>query len=305
MIYDVIIVGGGPAGITSAIYAAKREMNTLLIEKGPLGGYMLLTNNIENYPGFLRISGPDLAGLMEEQVESLDVDIVKSEVVNIHVGDSFKKVSTPQGEYRGKSLILAVGGGHKKLEVKGEKEFTGRGVSYCATCDAPFFKGKTVAVVGGGNSAIADALYLSEISKKTYLIHRRETLRAEEARQKELKKRGVRILVNTAVEEITGDKLVNGIRIRSIGENTTKDIPVNGVFISIGTIPHSELAKEAGIKLDERQFIQVDRGQETNIEGVYAAGDVTGGVLQISTAVGEGCIAALSAYKHVKKPYWG
>lgn len=303
--YDVIIIGGGPAGMTAAIYAAKREMKTLLIEKGPFGGYMLLTNKIENYPGFLKISGSELSERMEEQVRSLNVDIVSAEATKLHLEGNVKKVDTTEGTYEGKAIILAVGGGHKKLEVKGEKEYTGRGVSYCSTCDAPFYKGKTVAVVGGGNSAISDALYLSDVAKKVYLIHRRDSLRAEESRQAELRKKGVEILLNTAIDEIIGDKFVNAVQIRNLTDNTVRRIQLDGVFISIGTIPHSELAKEAGVKLDEKSFIKVDRNQETNVEGVFAAGDVTGGVLQISTAVGEGCVAALSAYKYVKKPYWG
>jgi thioredoxin reductase (NADPH) len=303
--YDVIIIGGGPGGMTAAIYAAKREMKTLLIEKGPFGGYMLLTNKIENYPGFLKVSGSELSEKMEEQVRSLTVDIVSAEAMKLHLEGNIKKVDTTEGTYEGKAIILAVGGGHKKLEVKGEKEYTGRGVSYCSTCDAPFYKGRTVAVVGGGNSAISDALYLSDVAKKVYLIHRRDALRAEETRQAELRKRGVEILLNTGIDEIAGDKLVNAIQIRDLSDNQVKRIAVDGVFISIGTVPHSELAKDAGVKLDDKNFIKVDRNQETNVEGVFAAGDVTGGVLQISTAVGEGCIAALSAYKYVKKPYWG
>lgn len=303
--YDVIIIGGGPAGMTAAIYAAKREMKTLLIEKGPFGGYMLLTNKIENYPGFLKVSGNELSEKMEEQVRTLRVDIINDEVTKLHLDGNVKKADATEGSYEGKAVILAVGGGHKKLEVKGEKEYTGRGVSYCSTCDAPFYKGRTVAIVGGGNSAISDALYLSDVAKKVYLIHRRESLRAEESRHEELRKRGVEIILNTGIDEILGDKMVNAIQIRNLSDNTVKRISLDGVFISIGTVPHSELAKDAGVKLDEKSFIKVDRNQETNIEGVFAAGDVTGGILQISTAVGEGCIAALSAYKYVKKPYWG
>jgi thioredoxin reductase (NADPH) len=303
--YDAIIIGGGPGGMTAAIYAAKREMKTLLIEKGPFGGYMLLTNKIENYPGFLKVSGSELSERMEEQVRSVNVEIISGEATKLFLEGNVKKVETSEGTFEGKAIILAVGGGHKKLEVKGEKEYTGRGVSYCSTCDAPFYKGRTVAIVGGGNSAISDALYLSEVAKKVYLIHRRDALRAEESRQAELRKKGVEILLNTGIDEILGDKLVNAIQIRDLVDNQVKRISVDGVFISIGTVPHSELAKDAGVKLDDKNFIKVDRNQETNIEGVFAAGDVTGGVLQISTAVGEGCIAALSAYKYVKKPYWG
>jgi thioredoxin reductase (NADPH) len=266
---------------------------------------MLLTNNIENYPGFLKISGPDLSAKMEEQVRSLPVTIVNAEAMKLELEGNIKKVATSEGTFEGKAIIITVGGGHKKLEVNGEKEYTGKGVSYCATCDAPFYKGRTVAIVGGGNTALQDALYLSEVAKRVYLIHRRETLRAEEARQRELVKKGVEIMLNTSVEDIGGEKLVNCIKIKDRTTGEEKRLKVDGVFISIGTIPHSELAKEAGVLLDEKNFIKVDRNQETNVEGVFAAGDVTGGVLQICTAAGEGCIAALNAYKHVKKPYWG
>jgi len=304
MKYDVIIVGGGPAGMTAAIYAAKREMKTLLIEKGPLGGYMRLTNHIENYPGFTSISGNDLSEHMEEQVKANNVEIVNAEVTKLELEGNTKKVYSYDVIYECKSVIIAVGGGHKKLEVKGEKEFTGRGVSYCATCDAPFYKGKIVAIIGGGNSAISDALYISEVAKKAHLIHRREALRAEEDRQKKLKEKGVEVLLNTGVEEIIGDKVVNAMKLKNLETGEIRKIQVDGVFISIGTIPHSEIAKDAGVKLDEKNFIKVNSDQETNIEGVFAAGDVTGGVLQIATAVGRGCIAALAAYKHVKKPYW-
>ena len=305
MIYDVVIIGGGPAGMTAAIYAAKREMKTLLIEKALLGGYMRLTNHIENYPGFTHISGNELSERMEEQVKNNNVEIVNSEVTKLELEGIIKKVYSYDVIYEAKSVIIAVGGGHKKLEAKGEKEYTGRGVSYCATCDAPFYKGKTVAIVGGGNSAISDALYISEVARKTYLIHRRETLRAEEERQKRLRERGVEILLSTGVEEISGSKIVNAIRLKNLETGEEKKIPVDGVFISIGTVPHSELAKEAGVQLDEKNYIKVDGDMQTNIEGVYAAGDVTGGVLQIATATGRGCIAALAAYKHVRKPYWG
>jgi len=303
MIYDLIIIGAGPAGLSSGIYAARRELQTLIIEKGLPGGQMLLTSDIQNYPGFSKISGNELAERMESQVKEFGVEIANVEATKLDIKGNMKDVTTYEGEYEGKSIVLATGSSYKKLGVKGEREFTGRGVSYCATCDAPFFKGKIVAVIGGGNSAVSSALYLSEIAEKVYLIHRREQLRAEEARQKELKEKGVKLILNSTVEEILGENLVNSIKIKDT-KNETKKIDVDGVFISIGTVPNSGLAKEAGVDLDEKGFIKINKNQETNIEGVFAAGDVTGGVMQISTAIGEGCIAALSAYEYVKKPYW-
>ena len=297
--YDAIIIGGGPGGMTAAIYAGKREMKTLLIEKGLFGGYMLLTDKIENYPGFLKVSGSELSEKMEEQVRSLSVDIVSAEATKLHLEGNVKKVETTEGTYEGKAIILAVGGGHKKLEVKGEKEYTGRGVSYCSTCDAPFYKGRTVAIVGGGNSAISDALYLSDVAKKVHLIHRRESLRAEESRQAELRKRGVEILLNTGIDEIIGDKLVNAIQIRDLIDNQVKRLSVDGVFISIGTVPHSELAKDAGVKLDEKNFIKVDRNQETNVEGVFAGGDVVRGPSLVVHAVRDGRKAAVAIHRYL------
>lgn len=304
MIYDLIIIGAGPAGLSSGIYAARRKLKTLIIEKDLPGGQMLLTSDIQNYPGFSKISGNELAERMENQVKEFGVEIANVEATKLDIKGNMKDITTDEGEYEGKSIVLATGSSYKKLGVKGEMEFTGRGVSYCATCDAPFFKGKIVAVIGGGNSAISNAIYLSEIAERVYLIHRREQLRAEEARQKELKEKGVELILNSTVEEILGENLVNSIKIKDT-KNETKKIDVNGVFISIGTVPNSGLAKEAGVDLDEKGFIKINKNQETNIEGVFAAGDVTGGVMQISTAIGEGCIAALSAYRYVRKPYWG
>lgn len=301
MIYDVIIVGGGPAGLSSGIYAVRRELKTLLVEKGVLGGQMLLTSEIENYPGFSRVSGRDLAEKMEGQVRELGVEVVNADVLKLDLGGDMKEVATSGDVFKAKSIILATGGGYRKLGAKGEEDFAGRGVSYCATCDAPFFKGKTVAVIGGGNSAISDALYLSEVAGRVYLIHRRAEFRAEEAKQKELERRGVELILNATVEEISGETLVSSMKIK---EDVIREISVDGVFISIGSIPNSGLAKDAGVLLDEKEFIKVDGNQETNMKGVFAAGDVTGGVMQISTAVGEGSIAALSAYEYVKKPYW-
>ena len=298
--YDLVIIGAGPAGISAGIYAVRRSLKTIILEKASVGGQMLLTNEIENWPGFEMISGSDLAGRMESHAKKLGVEIKTGEVIGMNLDGDVKKLTTRDGEHETKAVIIATGGQHRKLGIKGEDEFAGKGVSYCATCDAPFFKGKTVAVVGGGNIAAEDALYLSEVASKVYLVHRKGALRAEEAIQERLKKKGVEFILTAEVEEIAGENFVNSIKLKN-----GKTIKVDGVFISIGIVPSTTMAKAAGVGLDDKGYVKVNREQETSVPGVFAAGDATGGVMQISTAVGEGCIAALSAYKHVKKPYWG
>lgn len=306
MLYDTIIVGAGPAGITASIYASRRGLKTLVLERAVVGGLMLLAKDIENYPGFDMVSGEELANRMKNQAVNLGVEIINEEVIGLDLNTETKTVTTRKDKYFAKSIILVTGSKYRKLEVKGEEEFTGRGVSFCAICDAPFFANKVVAVVGGGNSAVSDALYLNDIAKKTYLIHRRDELRAEEVRQRELKESGVEVILNSVVEEIAGDKLVESIKLRDVkGAGKTRKLRVDGVFISIGLVPTTLMAKEAGVKLDDEGFITVNRSQETNISGVFAAGDCTGGLKQITTATGEGSTAATSAYSYVRSPYWG
>jgi len=303
--YDVIIIGGGPAGMTSAIYTCRRNLKTLILEKNSLGGRMLLAKEIENYPGFESISGMELAERMKTQVEKFNAEIRYEEVIGMNFKNQEKEIITKENKYISKAVIIATGSEHKRLEIKGEKEFLGRGVSYCATCDAPFFRNKIVAVVGGGNSAVNEALYLSNVAEKVYIIHRRNEFRAEDAKVKELlSKENVEPVFNTIVEEILGDGMVNRIRIKNLETEKESFLNVDGIFIAIGNIPATSIAKSAGVSLDEKGFIIVDKEQKTNIPGVFAAGDCTGGLMQISVAVGEGSIAGVSAYKYVKNPYW-
>lgn len=298
--YDVIIIGAGPAGLSAGIYAVRRGLSTLIFEKKMIGGQLLLIREIENYPGFSSIVGEDLAAKMTEQAKRLGAEFVMEEVTGMHLSEETKKIKTTEEEYSAKSVIIATGGEYMKLNVPGENELIGRGVSFCATCDGPFFRNRVVAVVGGGNKAVADALYLSELAKKTYLIHRRDTLKAEETNQRKLAAKGVEILFNTVVEEILGGPLLKAVKVRNVKTNKQDEIQVDGLFVSIGIIPKTEMMKKSGIEVDEKGFIKVDRNQQTNIPGVFAAGDVTGGVMQITTAVGEGCVAALSAYNYIK-----
>jgi len=302
--HDLIIVGGGPAGLCAGIYAARRGLKTLILEKGVAGGQLALAAEIGNYPGFESISGVELAKKMEEHAKALGVEFNLSEVLRIEEDGEEKKVSTSDKAYNAKAVILATGAVHRKLEAPGEEEFLGKGVSYCATCDGPLFRDKTVAVIGGGNHACEDAAYLADIAGKVYLIHRRDALRAEECRVKHVEEKGVEFILDTVVEELVGEELLKEIKIKNVKTGETSTMKVDGVFVSIGVVPLDVLSKDLGVEVDEKGFIKVDETQMTNIPGVYAAGDVTGGVLQVATAVGEGCIAALSAYGYIKKPYW-
>jgi len=304
MDYDLIIVGGGPAGLCAGIYAVRRRLKTLILEKGLVGGQLALAPEIGNYPGFPKITGMELAAKMEEHAKSLGVAFDSSEVLRIQDEGGVKKVATPDATYSAKAVIIATGAVHRKLNAPGEDAFLGRGVSYCATCDGPLFAGKTVAVIGGGNHACEDAAYLADIAKKVYLIHRRDVFRAEECRINHVREKGVEFIMNTLVEEFVGGSMLAKIKLKNTKDAKTSTVTVDGVFVSIGVVPMHALAGDLGVDVDGNGYIKVDGSQMTNIAGVYAAGDVTGGVLQVAKAVGEGCIAAIAAYEYIKQPYW-
>lgn len=304
MDYDVIIVGGGPAGLSAGIYAVRRGLSTLVIEKAFMGGQLSTAPEISNYAGFASITGLDLAAKMEEHARVAGVEFVSAEVLRVEVDGDVKKVSVEDNVYSAKACILATGVSHRHLDVPGEEKYVGKGISYCVTCDGPLFKGKKVAVIGGGNHACGDAAYLADMASKVYLIHRRDAFRAEECRVKHVLEKGVEFIMDTVVEEFSGKDLLEGVKLRNVKTGEEKNLGVDGVFISIGVVPLHALAGDIGVKVDEKGFIQVDENQMTNVPGVYAAGDVTGGVLQVATAIGEGCIAALSTYEYIKKPYW-
>ncbi len=303
--YDLAVIGGGPAGLTAAIYAQRRNLKTVVIEKSAFGGTMTTTSLIENYPGFISISGTGLAKKFESHAKANNAHLIIDEIVDVKRENEMFIMRGVGTEYKSKTLIIASGSKHRPLDVPGEKEFLGKGVSYCATCDAPFFKNKVIAVVGGGNSAVKDALYMAEICKKVYLIHRRDQFRADEADIQKLKgNEKVEFVLNSIVKKIEGDNTVKKIDIENVKNRESREIQLDGVFIDIGEIPNTDLFKELGVQTDKKGYIIVNRKMETNVPGLYAAGDITGGLAQIVNAAAEGAIAAISAYEFIKKPYW-
>lgn len=305
--WELIIIGGGPAGLTSGIYGARSGLKTLVLEKGIPGGCILEASYVKNYPGFPKgIRGQELAGNMLDHCENEGAEIHSMEhVFDIELQGERKLVTTDKGTYSCDSVIFATGTEYKKLGVPGEEKYMGYGVSYCAVCDGPLFKDKDLLVVGGGNCAAIDAIYLSNLASNVRLIHRRDSLRAEEALVCDMERNGVEILYNTEVKEFKGDDRL-GIAVlydNKIGE--VSEMEVDGAFIEIGRIPNTKIAKRLGVKLDDKGYIIVDERQKTNIEGVYAAGDVTiTPYRQIGTAIGNAIVAATEAYGYIKQPYY-
>lgn len=301
--YDIIIVGAGPGGLTAGIYAGRQGTKTLILDKNLAGGIGREVPEMENYPGFDLVSGLELAEKMKDQCVK-NVELHENERVNIiekiEGNDYNFKVESDEHSYLTKTVIIATGSSHQQLNIPGEEEFKGRGVSYCATCDGMFFAGKDIAMVGGGNSALQEAVFLSNLGCNVTVIHRREEFRAEQYLQDKLKEKGIKTIMNATVEEIKGDILVNSITIKNKESGELKDLEVNGVFISIGYKPHTKLAEELGVDLDKNNQIITDKNQKTNIDYVYSAGDVCGGVKQWVVACGEGAIAATSAYKDIE-----
>lgn len=290
--------------MTAAIYGARYGLKTLLIEGKVLGGAQATSPGIENYPGYTFIVGIELANKMKEQVKKCgaiikEITDVRSIEREGEMGDFL--LDTRRGVYRAKAIIIATGGGHKHLDVPGEEMLTGRGVSFCATCDGPLFRDKTVAVVGGGNTAVTEALYLAEITKKVYLIHRRDELRAEKIVQDYVFKSDVEIIWDTVVKEIKGDELVNALVLENVKTGKQSTLEIDGAFIALGSKPESTLAKSIGVETNERGEILVCAKQSTNIPGVFAAGDVVESMKQIAVAVGHGAIAADSAYSYIRQ----
>ena len=291
---DLVVVGAGPAGMTAGMYGVRSGLKTLVLEKGISGGLSNEAPEIENYPGFNRVGGMELASKIKDHV-SRYVEIRELEKVEmIEVSSNELVVTSDKNSYRTRAVVMSTGTRHRRLGAKGEAEFLGRGVSYCATCDGFFFKNKPVAVVGGGDSAVREALYLRNLGCMVTLIHRRDKLRAERYLQQKLEDAGVIICWNSVVKEIKGDKSLKSVILDSKGVES--ELPIAGLFISVGEEPNSELAAKMGVALDANGYIITDRSQRTNLKRVYAAGDVTGGVRQVVVACAEGAVAALSAY---------
>ncbi|HOK41234.1 MAG TPA: thioredoxin-disulfide reductase [bacterium] len=304
MLYDLIIIGAGPAGISAAIYASRANLNFCIIDKIGYGGQIINTAKIENYPGFVEeISGAELISKMAKQAEKFGTKFITDEIIKIALSNDIINLNSSSNKiYSTKTLIIATGSSPKQLNVKGESEFYGKGVSYCATCDAPFFKNKIVAVIGGGDSALEESLYLTQFVNKLYLIHRRAEFRAAKILQKKVEENAKIILLkNSVVSEIKGKNFVESIIVKDINQNEEKEINVDGLFVFIGQKPNVEFIKEL-IKLNEQGFIITDTHLKTNIQNIFAAGDVRNTMLrQVVTAVADGAIAVTSVLKYLSE----
>lgn len=304
--YDLIIIGAGPAGLTASIYASRYKLRNLVVGK-ILGGTITLASKIENYPGFVSISGVELGQKMGEQVKALGAEIIAEDVAKIEGGNkNWVIVCDSNKKYQAKALIIATGTERKRLGIPGEKEYLGKGVSYCTTCDAPFFKDKTVALIGGADSAVSGAIHTAEFAKKVYVIYRRSQLRAEPIwldEWKRIEKTGKGgAIYDTNIIEIKGDGVkITGVKLDRLYQGQSV-LPVDGVFIEIGGVPVSALVKPLGVEMTEIEYIKVNEKMETNVPGVYAAGDITDKsaiLVQMITAMAQGAIAASSVYKYL------
>ena len=300
-VYDSVIIGGGPAGLSAMLYLGRALTNSILIEKKGIGGQMMSTDAVENYLGFPEeMSAFELVARMQQHAEKFSKnEIVYDEVIKVeNIKDEVKKVITADGNtYETKTIILAMGGSSKKLGTKGEEAFGGKGVSYCATCDGAFYRNKTVAVVGGGNSAFDEAYFLTRFVNKIYLVHRRKEFRAEPINVKHLTDTGkVEYVLDSVIDEICGDGKVNSIKIKNVVDGSMHDQAVDGVFVFVGQEPSTHFLKDTGLELKETGHIVTDMStMETNIPGVFACGDsILKPVRQVANAVGEGAVAAMS-----------
>ena len=296
--YDIIIIGAGPGGLTAGIYAGRQGTKNLIIDRDLAGGLGREVPAMENYPGFDNISGLELIEKIKAQaVKNCDLKEMEEVTEIAKTDDEYRfTVKTDKDEYQTKSIILATGSSHSQLNVKGEEEFKGKGVSYCATCDGFFFAGRDIVMVGGGNSALQEALYLKNLGANVTIIHRRDEFRAQKQLQEMIKQAEINTLLNKTVEEIKGNMLVEAVILKDTKTGELTEVPTNGVFVSVGYIPHNELAKQLEVELDESGHIITDNDQKTNVEFVYAVGDVCVGLKQWVVACGEGAVAATSAF---------
>lgn len=300
---DVVVVGGGPAGLTAGIYLVRSGLKTAVIERDTLGGQVATTPVVENYPGLTQVGGKALVDMLVSHALEYVQIFQGEEVVDIDP-DMPLTIQTSRRKFKTKSILFATGASHRHLNVPGENRFSGKGVSYCATCDGPLFKGRKVVMIGGGNSAVTEAMYLKHMGADVTLIHRRDTLRAQEFLVKRLEDSQVPILWNTEVKEIRGTDRVTGLLLTNIQTQEISSLETDAVFIAIGYTPTTELADKIGVTLTSEGYIDRDERHRTNIPGIYSAGDVEGGYKQIVTATGQGAEAAMSIFEDIINPYW-
>jgi len=300
--YEVIIIGGGPAGLTAGLYTSRAGLKSLLVERGPLGGQMVNTTLVENYPGFPEgIAGSELGSLMHRQALRYGLEVVTAEVTSIAQGQSYG-VATTEDSFEVGAIIIAAGSEYRKLGVAGEERLAGRGVSYCATCDGFFFRGREVAVVGGGDTAITDALELSQLVSKVYVIHRRDQLRAGQVLQERaFAHPKLEFIWSMVVEEVLGEKVLEGLKLRNVETGQQSILKVDGVFVAIGLTPNSQSFFNI-LETDDAGYIVTDETMTTSAPGIFAAGDIRrNSPRQIAAAVGDGATAALSTFKYLQE----
>lgn len=302
-IWDTIIIGGGPAGLTAGLYCARAGLRTLLLEGTALGGQLLLTDAIENYPGTGSVSGPALADAMVRQASSAGLTIRNDPILGASLSGPCKALRGEKQDYRARTVILAAGASPRKLGLPEETRLLGRGVSYCALCDGFFFRGKTVCVVGGGNSAVSEALYLAKLCRTVYVVHRRDSFTAQEGLLKKLNETpNIQLLQNRTISRILGEEAVRGIVLGTLPAHGEQTLPCDGLFIAIGRTPNTSFLPQA-LNRDSQGYVYADEDLAANLPGVFAAGDIRKKPLrQIVTAVSDGALAAASVEKYLKNP---
>lgn len=301
--YDIIIIGAGPAGLTAAIYARRASKSVLVLEALTYGGQIINTPDIENYPAAAHISGFEFATKVYEQAEALGAEFVFEKVVGLTDSGTVKIVKTAENEYQGKAVIIAAGSANRKLGIAGEDELVGRGVSYCATCDGAFYRGKKVAVAGGGNTALEDALYLADLAEKVYIVHRRDEFRGDDTTVNALKQRAnVEFVLNSSITKLIADKKLTAVEVTDKLTGEKRELPLDGLFVAIGRVPENRNFAQL-VALDEAGYIAAGEDCLTNVPGIFAAGDGrTKDVRQLVTAAADGAVAATAAVRFVAAP---